>query len=295
MADEPSTFLLLTNAQVASDGVFLTQVVASEPPLPRLRLADAPEFGRITILTRAQISAALQNSAPQVTATNWAGARQIRISRRARPLGEAELNQMVSAQLQREQVRDRGELELHLLRPWTEISVPDELLSVKLLDLPVSGVSANFILRFELSTAREVVGTWQIPVQAKIWREVWVAHTPLVRGELLSTADLAQERRDILTCRDLLPEQFDRDSQLELTENIPAGTPLSPRSIKPRPLVKRGQIVEALLQDGALLISLKVEVMENGIFGQTVRVRNPQSRREFRGKVQNEQIILVAL
>src|SRR6266566_3275486 len=44
MADEPSTFLLLTNAQVASDGVFLTQVVTSEPPLPRLRLADAPEF-----------------------------------------------------------------------------------------------------------------------------------------------------------------------------------------------------------------------------------------------------------
>ena len=43
-----------------------------------------------------------------------------------------------------------------------------------------------------------------------------------------------------------------------------------------------------------MTISLKVEVLEEGAVGQSVRVRNPVSKREFRGKVQNEQTILVS-
>src|SRR6185436_13099903 len=129
--------------------------------------------------TRTRIAEALRSAAPEIAVTNWAGAQQVRISRRARLLNEVEINEMLKSQLQREHVRDRGELELRLLRSWTPISVPDELLSVKLLDLPASGLSANFIARFELGTPREVVGGWQIPLQAKIWREAWVARSPL--------------------------------------------------------------------------------------------------------------------
>lgn len=294
-ANESSTFLLLTNVQVTSDGIFLSQIAISDSALPRLRLGDAPEFGHVVVLTRVQIAQALQKAEAQFAPTNWVGAPQIRITRRARMLGEAELKEMLSAHLQREQARDRGELELRFLRNWADVSVPDELLTLQVLDLPGSGLNANFVARFELRTPREVVGTWQLPVQARIWREIWIARSPLVRGALLTAADLAQERRDILSLRDLLPEKLDPDARLELAENLPAGSPVSMRAVRLRPLVKRGQMAEALLQDGAMVISLKVEVLENGVSGQMVRVRNPETRREFRGKVQNEQIILVSL
>ena len=82
---------------------------------------------------------------------------------------------------------------------------------------------------------------------------------------------------------------------IEIAENINPGGPVYARSVRIRPVVHRGQVVEAQLQDGTMLISLKVEVLENGAPGQLVRVRNPQSRREFRGKVQNEQTILIPL
>ena len=49
------------------------------------------------------------------------------------------------------------------------------------------------------------------------------------------------------------------------------------------------------MQDGALSITLKVEVLEDGVSGQIVRVRNVQSRRDIRGKVLNEKTILVSL
>ena len=71
--------------------------------------------------------------------------------------------------------------------------------------------------------------------------------------------------------------------------------PLTTRSFRVRPLIFRGQTLEALVTDGALQITTKVEALEDGLPGQFVRVRNPQSRREFRGKVQNENTILVQL
>jgi flagella basal body P-ring formation protein FlgA len=62
-----------------------------------------------------------------------------------------------------------------------------------------------------------------------------------------------------------------------------------------KPVLSRGQLADAIIRDGAMIISLKVEVLEEGVPGQVVRVRNPQSRRELRGKVLDEQTIAIAL
>jgi flagella basal body P-ring formation protein FlgA len=134
-----------------------------------------------------------------------------------------------------------------------------------------------------------------MPVQAKVFRDVWVAHRALTRGESLTAADCARERRDVLALRQACWDGLAEDAaQLELATNVPAGAPLYVSAVKPRTLIRRGQVVAALAQNGALLVSLKVEALEDGAQGQTVRVRNPRSKNEFRGKVQNEQTIVVA-
>jgi flagella basal body P-ring formation protein FlgA len=214
---------------------------------------------------------------------------------RPHSLGEAELRDLLTTALQREHVRDRGELELRFTRVWSPATVPDGEATVNILDLPSAGVSPNFIVRFELRAAGQVVGTWQMPVQAHVWREIWVTRAPLKRGQLLSEADRAKERRDVLSLRDACLEDVPDESLYEIAEALPAGAPLYTSSVKLRRLVRRGQVAEAVVQDGAMSVSLKVEVLEDGVLGQFIRVRNPQSKREFRGKVENEQTILVSL
>jgi len=53
-------------------------------------------------------------------------------------------------------------------------------------------------------------------------------------------------------------------------------------------------MVDAIARDDALMISVKAEALEDGVPGQLVRVRNVRSKREFKGKVQDEQTVLVA-
>jgi flagella basal body P-ring formation protein FlgA len=214
---------------------------------------------------------------------------------RLRTFAEADLLELLTATLQKECVKDRGELELRLVRPWTSRTVPDEPLAIKILDLPPTGVTPSFIVRFELRTARETVGTWQLSLQARIWRDIWVARSALKRGGPVADADLERDRRDVLTLRESLAEFSAGDTTLELAEPLQAGSPVLARSVIARPVIRRGQADDALVQDGTLSITMKVEALEDGAPGQTIRVRNFQSRRDLRGKVLNEQTILIPL
>ena len=295
-ASETPGWSLLPAVQVDATGIYFDQVIAgATADTPHLRLAPAPAAGRAVIFTPAQLNDLLQQSAPELVSTNWLGAKQVRVSRKMRVLAESELKDLLTASLQQDYIKDRGELELRFTRPVLPTSVIDEPLTVKILDLPAAGVTANFIARFELRAGDEVAGTWQIPVQARIWREVYVAGAALRRGQLARDASISRERRDLLTVRDALTEVDLQNPALEIGENLTAGMPLTSRSLRLRAVVHRGKVTDAIVRDGGLTIAVKVEILEDGIPGQTIRVRNVKSKREFRGTVQNEETIYVTL
>lgn len=295
-AGSRQTLSLVNAAQVASDGIFLDQVLTLSPeaPLPHLRVADAPAIGQVASLSRAQVTQWLQTHAPEYASTNWTGLERIRVSRRTRSLDEVELRELLRAKLQDEHVKQRGELELRLTRTWTSIAVPDEPLTLRIVDLPATGPGSNFIVRFELWNTDERIGNWQITAAAKIWRELPIAQEPLKRGQLLPEVRVTLERRDILALRDA-PAVLDlNNASLELVESIAAGQPILARSVRLRPIVRRGQLLDAVIEDGTLTISLKVETLQDGLPGQLIRVRNARTRRDLMGKVINEQTILIS-
>jgi flagella basal body P-ring formation protein FlgA len=212
-----------------------------------------------------------------------------------RMLDQAELTLMLTETLQRDYVKDRGELELRITQPWTARKISDEPLTVKILEMPTIGVTPSFIVRFELRNVHESIGTFQLPAQAHVWREAWVAHSMLKRGDSLVDADIARERRDILVMHEPLADFASATSTLEIAEPVGIGAPLFARSLRPTAVVHRGQYVQALVEDGSLSITMKVEVLEDGAPGQVIRARNKQTLRDIRGKVLNEQTILVSL
>jgi flagella basal body P-ring formation protein FlgA len=293
--DSATPMRMLAESQVSNRGIFFSDVADNVGNAGTIRIGDAPQFGRSIVLLRSQVAEMVHHYVPEIALTNWSGAARIRISRKTQPLGEAMLKELLTSTLQREVVRDRGDLEVRLMRPWSTIPVPDEPLSIRVLELPNAGVTPNFIVRFEIQASAQSIGTWQVPLQARVFHDIWVARTAIPRGQLLQANDWVAEKRDILLLRDAVGGVRMNDDSYELTENISAGAPLLSRYIKARAVVRRGKLIEAVLQDGQLVISVKAEALEDGVMGQTIRVRNIASRREFRGKVENEQTIVVNL
>ena len=294
-AEEPTTaFELKATAPVSGDGVFLPQIFASTDPLPAVRLCDAPAFGKNLILSRDAIAVLIESNAPAV-GVNFSGADYVKISRRARTLGESDILGLLTATLQNNYVKDKGQLELKLTQPWSALLLPDEPLTLDVSELPSLGVTPNFIVRFTLRTTHETLGTWTANLKANVWREVWVASSQLKRGAAPEKNLFARERRDILNLREPVAELSFDDDSLELSESVPAGVPLLARMLKARTVIHRGQRAEALIEDGALSIRTKVEIMEDGAPGDYVRARNFTNRRELTGKVLNEKTILISL
>lgn len=290
-----ATLPLPAEFRAGSHGVLLNELCPGDATVPAVRVGEAPEPGKMLILTRAQIVAALRDVAPELTATNFTGSAQVRISRRMRRLEEPELLAALTETLQAGTVREAGQLELKLSRPWPGVSIPDEPFTVRFTDLPASGLQSRTILRFELRGDRELFGVWSVSVEAKVWADVWIARTTLPRSLSIRDADLVRERRDTLALRAPLAQFAADEERFELSENVPAGSPIYTRMLRLRPVIRRGKLVDAVVADGVLNITLRVEALDDGAPGQVVRARNLKSKREIRGKVKDEQTIIVSL
>lgn len=294
----PVSLEVRNDVVVDSSGTFLHQVVATVPESfakQPVRLADAPAFGRAFYYTPEKIEVLLRRVYPNLPAVTWTGASQARVLRRGHFLAEGELRELLTATLQSEQVRDKGTLEIGFSRPWSNVNLPDEPLTLRVLNLPASGVSPNFIVRFEIVAGTERFGPWQMVVQARVMKDVPIARTALKRGQPLTISDFSTERRDVLSLREPVDVDVLNNPTLELNENVSPGQPLLARSIRMRPVVLRGQVVDGLVRDGAMKISLKVEVLGEGLPGQTIRVRNPKNKREYYAKIQDEQTVVIDL
>lgn len=293
----PIGLTLSSQVEVDGEGVFLSQIVepVKDRALPVIRLADPPAIGRNLVVTRDEIQRALFREAPAWPGRITGGPMQVFVTRRTRVLDAPEVVRELTSAIQNEYVRDRGELDLQLSRRWNPVVVPDEFFDFRILDMPSNGISSSFIIRFEIANDRESFGVWQLPVTARIWKDIWVAAAPLKRGETLRTADMETARHDLLRLREEILDSVPSDIVIELTRNLRAGTPVTVNMIRERPMVFRGQVVDGLIQDGPLTIALKVVLLENGRLGEMVRVRNPQTRRELRGIVENENNINLSL
>jgi flagella basal body P-ring formation protein FlgA len=304
-ADDVETWELQPDIKVDSSGIFLSQVVVPAPSssavhsstvvLPHIRLAPAPTLGQTASFSRDQILALAQKIVPDFAITNWSGPERVRVSRATHRLTDSEFTQLLIDTLQREQIKNLGQLELQLTHPLPPALVPDEGVALKVTELPSAGVGPNFIVRCELWNGSEHVSDWTVAAQARVWRDVPVADAPLSRGQLLKDAPVSLQRRDVLTFRDVCTNFPTDDPGIELAETVPAGTPLLNRAIRVRPAIMRGRMVDGVFQQGSLTIDLKVEPLEDGLPGQTIRIRNPKTNRELYGKVKNEQTILIAL
>ncbi len=65
--------------------------------------------------------------------------------------------------------------------------------------------------------------------------------------------------------------------------------------VTPKAVVHRGQMTNALVQDGALSITIRVQALEDGAPGQIIHACNLVSQRNLSGRVLDDKTILISL
>ncbi len=176
-----------------------------------------------------------------------------------------------------------GELQLELLRAW---SAPDRVArawNVDVSEYP-SVLAPAMLARCRVLADGQVAGEYTITLHASLMRDAWSARTPVSANVTFDPEQLEIRRVDFLRERDALPASVG-DRSFIFARAIQPNRLLTWRDIARRPLVRKGDFVEVAAIDGLLQITMKGQAMENGAQGDTVTIRNPESKKNFAAQV----------
>ena len=125
----------------------------------------------------------------------------------------------------------------------------------------------------------------RIPARVRAYTKVLVAKQPIAKGSIIHAQDLRLERHDVgkyfagvfLKQPDLLGMVAKR--------SIRQSTVITPRMVKPRRLVSRGEIITILAESNGLTIRTSGEALMHGQRGQIITVKNSRSGKKISGEV----------
>lgn len=179
-----------------------------------------------------------------------------------------------------------GDLKLTLVRPWTPVEVRSDREWKLVIDqAPQGGLSSRADIRFHIESGNKTIGSYQESVRASLWRPVWVASRRLDRGEALDSSSCTLKTLDVFA-ENLSYVPADTDlSVYEIVQGIGQNRPLTSRDLGLRPLVRKNQLVDVIVSEGSMNITMKGLALATAGAGEMVGVRNVDSRKDFQAQV----------
>lgn len=176
-----------------------------------------------------------------------------------------------------------GDFQLELVRAWVPPDRTAAAWDVVVTEYPLVPASTLF-LRCRILADGVPCADATLTVRAALWRDAWLAREPISSGSTFDASMLETRRVDSLRERDALPATIGDDSFI-FARQVPANRLLTWQDLVRRPLVRKGDIVDVVASDGGLLVTMKAQAIESGVRGDTVTVRNLETRKDISGQV----------
>ncbi len=108
---------------------------------------------------------------------------------------------------------------------------------------------------------------------------------PINRGQVVRESDVCLEKRDFFHTDRIGLTELEAVIGQQARRLIHRGEMVRHRDLRPRPLIRRGDLVTVWSQAGGLRVKTVVKALEDGTFGELIEVRNEASGEKFRVSV----------
>lgn len=166
----------------------------------------------------------------------------------------------------------------------------DQRLKLKRCELPLETYESPNGLK----PGRSVVGVrcngskpWKIyvPVTLGVWQTVVVTAQPISRGQTIQATHLELAEKDIARVHKSYYTDISTVIGQTSKRNLRGGQIVTPNMLGRQQLVKRGSLVDLIVDAGSLRVRMKGKALQNGALGDLVRVRNKNSGKVVSGQV----------
>ena len=248
----------------------------------------APDAGRPVVINREYISLRLKQNGIDTDGVEIIAPPQITIHREVRSVDAQGLRQEVERYV-------KNQLGVAADKAKVEISgIDDDLM------LPPGKVT----FQVGADTPPKYWGYARVPVtlsvndvvKKKIWARVSVAYMedvvvlnePVKRGEVITESMVALEQRDTMRLRNSAMRDIADVIGKNATRNLRAGDVISRNAVELPVVVKRGSRITVVAENGGFRVSILAQAMESGAKGDTIRVKNLDSRKIIQAEIVDE-------
>ena len=131
-----------------------------------------------------------------------------------------------------------------------------------------------------------------IPLKMKVFQMVPITTKWLIPSQKVTEEDLQVQRVNITSLKGQFVEVKELIGQVA-QRSISPGSPLSSADVRKDPIVKRGQIVNATINDGAFEISAEMTAEESGFIGDTIKVKSKETKKILPAEIRNESSVVI--
>jgi len=137
--------------------------------------------------------------------------------------------------------------------------------------------------------------TLYVPLKITVLKSVYVAKHPIIKGAKIKAKDIYQTELDV---QRLKQGYFTSSQELigqVAKQNIPADTSFNPYNIELAKLVHKGERVTIIASNNNLSISMSGIAVDDGAFGEPVKVKNRSSKKIIEAQVSGLKKVTVVL
>lgn len=290
---------LFEAAVVQGESVLLGEIAAPSGPMPAglweqlkgLELWLAPEEeGRPQNLTRPKLQQAMVATLGKSFAVLCLYPQSMTIQRGGKLYDAPSVQELVVKTLTPQLAALPGEASFSDFRLPGNIFVASKSQSLTL-ESPAKVAPGRLSLSFSVREAdggvtRRLTGT----VFVDCWAPVACVTSPVNKGEVLGADVITYKRKNLAYLRD---EPWDGvGGPWQAARNIGLDQPILKNDLTYVPTMKRGRVVTLVFESGNVRLAAKVEALADGVGGETIPVRNLQSKRQVYAVVQDENTVL---
>lgn len=176
---------------------------------------------------------------------------------------------------------------------WKPFYVPGGDWRVEVVESIPARLASVTIIQFKVYASEKLIGVWKQSFKCQLFQDILYSDENLARGLAVTENDFAVRNVDVLQLRHRPVLAGELNGRQQLRQYLNPGTPLSWRHVTTIPLVRRGDIIDVVAMEGALMISMKGKAMDEGADGDLIRVANLSTNKKFQAQVIDDKKVRV--
>lgn len=251
--------------------------------LSQVDLGPAPAAGEQIILRRTQIEQWLTASRLNLGEVSWSLPQELRLNGQGQVLSEESLKMALEQYLSETEPYRGGEYSLISAHFGRLPTLPPGRVTYRF--VPQSSSNPAYLAgNFFFSVNGREAARARVTAQVDLSIRAVVAARPLSRGHVLTEDDVSLSLAPYAQAKGALTDPAMVIGNA-MKNNVNAGEPISERNLSKSLMIRRGDMVTIVAQQGGLKVTASGQARQDGALGDTVSVTNLNSNKNVSGKV----------